>query len=173
MSNKQASAQFKQDIPQRWKTASWFYLLLTLTSGVMLRYQWTGHSSTLFDSRFLLHAHSHIALLGWAFFGVFGLFFSKSLLAQRGYKQFWAEGIVHLIIAGMFIAFLFQGYAFWSILLTMLHMLVTFVLIVIYVRIVILTFAYSTRSWAMILLLLLTGMYKITGCLLFTCAAAF
>ncbi len=70
---------FRLQIPPSWALAAWVYLLLTLATGVILRYQWTGHASVPVDARHLLHAHSQIGLLGWAFVALFG-----SLLTRMG-----------------------------------------------------------------------------------------
>jgi hypothetical protein len=97
--------------------------VVTLASGALLRYQWTGAPGVPVHPRHLLHAHSHVALLGWAFAGVFGLLLAASPAARDpGSGMRRAEGSFHLVVAALFVAFLLQGYAFGSILLSTLHM---------------------------------------------------
>lgn len=137
----------KFTLPLRWKYAAWIYLLITLISGTLLRYQWTGSSVPLFNSQFLLHGHSHLALLGWAFVAIFGGMFQTSGYTNTSIKTVLFEGFFHVIIIGMFVAFVLQGYAFWSILLSMSHIILTFVLIVIYWRKVRPLIPDNPRSW--------------------------
>ncbi len=129
--------------------AAWLCLVITLASGTLLRYQWTGHSAPWFNSQYLLHAHSHVALLGWAFLGIFGVIYAtaerptepggdQALTGHRrgehraGSMQLLGEGGLLALILLMTLAFLLEGYAFWSILLSMLHILISFVLIGVY-----------------------------------------
>jgi hypothetical protein len=156
--------------PVRWALAAWGYLLLTLASGLLLRYQWTGHARLPFDARYLLHAHSHVALLGWAFVGVFALLLAREAEPRipraeaapgalpppavhsritptdapvhaakdppggPGVLRLGMEATVHLLILTLFAAFLLQGYAFWSILLSTLHLLLGFALVGLHLR---------------------------------------
>lgn len=128
--------------PRRWRIAAWSLLFLTLVSGTLLRYQWSGGSPALFNGRFLLHAHSHVALLGWTFVGIFSLLFARRSTGSRGDpapisptpSRLAGEGLFLLLIAALFAAFLMQGYGFWSILLSMLHILVSFGFIAGYAR---------------------------------------
>ncbi len=136
-----------EGVPARRRLAAWCFLLLTLASGVFLRYQWTGQTAPWFDSRFLLHAHSHVALLGWTFVAVFALVFASagrvgarpgsveqsSRAAPTAVLRLLGEGLVFSLILALFVAFLFEGYAFWSILLSTLHIGVAFGLIAGYV----------------------------------------
>ena len=127
-----------EGVPRRWSLAAWSCLVVTLASGVFLRVQWTGRLPPLFDTRFLIHAHSHLALLGWAFIGVFALVFAGSRPTLEapgpGSGRLAAEGSFLALVFLLFGAFLMQGYAFWSILLSMLHVCVSLALVGLYVR---------------------------------------
>jgi len=123
----------------RWRLAAWAYLVLTLASGVLLRYQWTGAGRPLFDGRYLLHAHSHVALLGWAFVAVFLVLLGRpdpagGTEAAGTRVGPLGEAAFHALVLGMFTAFLLQGYAFWSILLSMLHIGVGFGVVIFWMR---------------------------------------
>lgn len=68
----------------------------------------------------LLHAHSHVAVLGWTFFGVFIIFVA---LMNAGNSRFVSSLTILLLLVtfAMFIAFLAQGYALYSIIFSTLH----------------------------------------------------
>ncbi len=136
--NRCALSGAPEGVPRRWSLAAWSCLVVTLASGVFLRIQWTGRLPPLFDTRFLIHAHSHLALLGWAFIGVFALVFAGSRPNPEapgpGPARLAAEGTFLALVFFLFGAFLMQGYAFWSILLSMLHVCISLALVGLYVR---------------------------------------
>lgn len=76
----------------------------------------------------LLHTHSHIAFLGWVYSTLFMLitsqFLNKDLIEKGKYKtQFFTT---QLIIAGMFISFLLQGYGVVSIIFSTIFQFLTY-----------------------------------------------
>jgi hypothetical protein len=91
-------------------------LLLVLVSGVLLRAQWTWPVHAVFDSRYLIHAHSHLALLGWLLPMVF------ERLAPGAFSRPWVA-LYHVLVWAMSLAFLMQGYAMASITLSTLVMM--------------------------------------------------
>ncbi len=116
-------------IPLRWRWAAWGCLAVTLASGTLLRYQWTGHAAIPLNARHLLHGHSHIALLGWAFIGVFGLILRGSRGRSPGIARGVGEALLLLLIALLFVAFVQEGYGPRSIALSTLHIAVSFGLV--------------------------------------------
>lgn len=102
-------------------------LLLTLLSGTWLRGQWAGLLPTLADSEFLLHAHSHVALLGWIFLVFVGLFWETFCSASKKTSVKWFLLGLFLLNLFMFQVFLRKGYALWSIISSMLFILITWV----------------------------------------------
>jgi hypothetical protein len=126
-------------LPGRWHRAAWGWLLLTLASGVLLRWGWTRQGAGLLpvDPRFLLHAHSHVALLGWIFVGFFASLLARAPWAggdRPSPRVRLAEGVFHLGVGAMFVAFLLEGYAAASIALSMLHLVVAVGLVVYWMR---------------------------------------
>lgn len=136
-------------MPRRWLAAAWLFLVITLASGTLLRWLWTGAAPVTLNARYLLHAHSHVALLGWTFVGFFALVFAGAGAgADRGagtgsrgrtdardgvsLPRLAAEVAFVVLVLAIFWAFLQEGYAFWSILLSMLHIAVSVGLIAIY-----------------------------------------
>ncbi len=85
-----------RSLPARWRAAAWLCLVVTLATGTLLRLQWTGRISPPFNSHFLLHGHSHVALLGWAFIGIFGLVFGRGVwqveIRRTGAPDEWEDG---------------------------------------------------------------------------------
>lgn len=105
---------------------AFFMLLLVALSGVFMRtYPFLAQPQIPYDN--VLHAHSHLGLLGWEFLAVFIIFlaiFWKNILHQR-------EAIticVFLVVVSllMFLAFLLQGYSLFSIILSTLHIFVEY-----------------------------------------------
>lgn len=83
------------------------------------------------DYRYLLHAHSHVATLGWVFnfflLAVAQQFFNDSwLLTPVRRAAFWGMQITVVI---MLIAFSLQGYALWSIAASSVHIILSYVII--------------------------------------------
>lgn len=131
---------------------NWFYLpallflLITLLSGTWLRIQWGWPQwqllgfelpwSLFFRADYLLHGHSHVALLGWVFPGLMGLVLEagtrRSHLPQTGLRLLAALTIFVTLL--LFIAFVGQGYAPLSIALSTIHMLLGYALAWIFFR---------------------------------------
>jgi hypothetical protein len=110
-----------------WIQLTIFYFLLTAVSGVLMR------SSALlswpsFDYSHFLHAHSHLALLGWVYMALFLLFlewFTNESEVNRLQLK-WLYGLTQLTVMGIFISFSLQGYAFFSILFSTLQILLSY-----------------------------------------------
>lgn len=78
--------------------------------------------------RYLTHAHSHIALLGWAYLMLYLLLIHYFVPEKKTIysRLFW---MTQLSIWGMMLSFPFQGYAFASITFSTLHILCSYVFI--------------------------------------------
>ncbi len=76
----------------------------------------------------LQHAHSHTAMFGWVYMALFTLLnasFPPEPSRSRDYKKlFW---ITESSVAGLFLAFLFQGYGLVSILFFGIHILLSYI----------------------------------------------
>lgn len=77
--------------------------------------------------RFVVHAHSHVALLGWAYTALTTLIyfmFLNNVGLERSYKRlFW---FTQLTIIGMLVTFPFSGYALFSIVFSTLFLLASY-----------------------------------------------
>jgi len=90
------------------------YFLLSILLGLLLR------GFVLFqpplDYKHIVHTHSHLALLGWAYLGLTTVIYTlypKSEEAIRRYRQLFL--FTNLTLAGMLATFPWQGYGLWSI----------------------------------------------------------
>jgi hypothetical protein len=104
-----------------------FYLLLTAVVGTLMR-SMTILPIQWFDYSYLLHAHSHLAILGWGYMALFLLlianfFAEKQKMSVQLKTVFW---LTQAVIIGMFVAFLLQGYAVLSIGFSTLHIFLSY-----------------------------------------------
>jgi hypothetical protein len=112
------------------------FLFLTLLSGVWLRYQWTWPGGMIFRADFLIHGHSHVALLGWVFLGLMGMTLESGTDRRRLPFRFTAiTGFLTAVTTVLlFLAFVRDGYAPASIILSTIHMILGYILAGIYFR---------------------------------------
>ncbi len=78
---------------------------------------------------FLLHAHSHVAMLGWVYLIIYVLIVHFFIPKEKSQKPiynrlFW---LTEFSVIGMMIAFPIQGYALFSIVFSTLHILLSYV----------------------------------------------
>lgn len=102
------------------------YFLVAAILGLLLRfYPMLGFS---FNYRFVVHGHSHIALLGWVYVALTTLLhfcFLEKKKSSRTYKRiFWCTQVT---LVGMLLSFPFQGYALFSIVFSTLFLIVSYV----------------------------------------------
>lgn len=87
-------------------------LLAVLVSGCLIRYQWVAPEQAVFVTKHLIHAHSHLALIGWLYPMLMAAAFAA--MGKERQEPWWYHGLV----AMMTVAFLLQGYAAASIALS-------------------------------------------------------
>jgi hypothetical protein len=80
------------------------------------------------DYRFVRHAHSHVAMLGWAYMVMYALIWHRFVPQEKRVKEvytllFW---ITQLSVVGMMISFPLQGYGLASIIFTTLHLFLSY-----------------------------------------------
>src|SRR5690625_4705212 len=99
--------------------------LVAALLGLFMRYVYVGTINIPFKYGYFIHAHSHIAILGWVYLALFGLFISNLLPTwYKKYKRlFW---ITQISIVGMLFSFPFQGYAAASITFSTLHVIASY-----------------------------------------------
>jgi len=112
-------------MPRQFTHLAFILFIITALSGIWLRT--FPYVTSFINYDHVLHGHSHIAILGWAFFGLY-LIFLKILWPTLKQKK-------HAIILGyviffvsliMFFAFLYEGYATYSIIMSTIHIFVEY-----------------------------------------------
>jgi hypothetical protein len=101
------------------------YLAVIAILGGVLRYSFVGNIGGI-NFKFLLHAHSHTALLGWIHAAICALLIRHFIPGKSGitYKlQFWG---MQICVLGMLLSFPFQGYGSVSIPFSIAHIFISY-----------------------------------------------
>ncbi len=110
---------------KRHTNISLTFFLLAAALGVFLRFLYIFNLAV--DYRYIVHAHSHIALLGWVYIGLttifYKLFLSEFGLDKRYRIIFW---FTQCTLLGMLFSFPFQGYALFSIIFSTLFLFASY-----------------------------------------------
>lgn len=103
----------------KWIRLSFIYLIIVGLLGIFLRMLFFSPIEGI-NYRHLLHAHSHVAFLGWVFNALFaGLLLAYIPDKTKQYRLlFW---LLQIAVIGMLVTFPIQGYAAASITFTSLH----------------------------------------------------
>jgi len=113
-------------LAKTWMVWAAFFFLIASLFGLAMRYFYIGEVP-LFDYRHLLHAHSHVALLGWGYLllsGVLVFTFIKDISRLKVYRNLLILAVIANI--GMMLSFPFQGYGLYSIIFSTFHLLVSY-----------------------------------------------
>tara|TARA_R110000868_G_scaffold342194_2_gene603019 strand:- start:28937 stop:30139 length:1203 start_codon:yes stop_codon:yes gene_type:complete len=92
--------------------------LIAALLGLALRYTFINPIGV--NHRFLTHAHSHLAMLGWVYLMLFLLFVHYFVPDKKPIFN-WLFWITEFAVVGMLLSFPFQGYAAVSISFSTLH----------------------------------------------------
>lgn len=112
---------------QNWLKIALIYLVLIAVIGIIMRVK-LAFIFPVFNFQYILHAHSHVAMLGWVYSALF-IAFLYSYLPDKGFTDkkyiriFW---LTQASIIGMLFAFSAQGYAAVSITFSTLHILLSY-----------------------------------------------
>lgn len=111
-----------------WILCCFFNFLIACLFGLLMRFMYLFPINFL-NYSFLLHAHSHVAMLGWVYLILYVLivhfFIPKEKSRKPVYNRlFW---LTEFSIVGMMIAFPIQGYALFSIVFSTLHILLSYI----------------------------------------------
>ncbi len=117
----------KQTFVKRFYVAL-FNLLLAASVGTILRYVFIHPLKIVDDFRYVLHAHSHVAMMGWGFMALFGCLlysFSPETSGKKIYHiLFWTCEVIILILL---VNFWVNGYDVTSIVLSTGYIVITFI----------------------------------------------
>jgi hypothetical protein len=106
------------ELPFRW---GWWFFAIAAMLGALLRFS-ALRADSPFAYAHVLHAHSHVAMLGW----IYNAFFAVALQVfvtpdeRAGYRRLFLA--TQFATAGMLLTFPFQGYAPASIAFSALHL---------------------------------------------------
>ena len=111
-----------------WIICCFFNFLIACIFGLLMRFMYLFPLDFL-NYRFLLHAHSHVAMLGWVYLIVYVLVVHFFIPKEKSQKPiynhlFW---LTEFSVIGMMIAFPIQGYALFSIVFSTIHILLSYV----------------------------------------------
>jgi hypothetical protein len=109
-----------------FKTALFHFFMVSIL-GLVLRYS-QAFGLSFINYKFLLHAHSHYAMGGWMFTGLFAAILSVFRVVNDGNEKSYRSifFLAQLGIAGMVFTFPFQGYGLWSILFSEVYVIATY-----------------------------------------------
>ena len=112
---------------QGWLTIALLNFLIAAILGVLLRFAFVEELSWM-DYRNFLHAHSHVAMLGWIYMALFAMilhvFIPSENIQKRAYKRLF--GLTQVSVIGMALSFPLQGYGAVSISFSTLHILCSY-----------------------------------------------
>ncbi|MDP5199955.1 hypothetical protein [Flavobacterium sp. DG2-3] len=111
-----------------WILCCFFNFLIACIFGLLMRFMYLFPLDFL-NYSFLLHTHSHVAMLGWVYLIVYVLIVHFFIPKEKSQKPiynrlFW---LTEFSVIGMMIAFPIQGYALFSIVFSTLHILLSYV----------------------------------------------
>jgi len=115
----------KKNLHKRQLQIALLYFCIAAVLGLLLR----SFSMLSFDFnyKYVVHAHSHIALLGWVYVALTTLLhycFAKDTSKNTYNWIFWCTQIT---LVGMLLTFPFQGYALFSIIFSTLFLIVSYI----------------------------------------------
>lgn len=113
-----------------------FWLVAVTATGTLVRFLWAYPGHVPFDAKHLTHAHSHVALLGWAWSVaaayLLKLHMSRWLRRPLAVKTYAA--LVFAANAGMLVTFPMGGYWKWSIIFSAAHVVLSLAFAAAYLR---------------------------------------
>ncbi|MEQ9101505.1 MAG: hypothetical protein RIF36_06805 [Imperialibacter sp.] len=110
--------------PGKWARLPLLYLVILSALGLLLRWQMVSPLPITY--RYLVHAHSHTAFMGWVYNALFLLVLQHFVGKENNGKLFRGYFIALQIgVVGMLFSFPFQGYGALAIAFSTLHMAVT------------------------------------------------
>ncbi len=98
------------------------FFVMAVSLGLLMRF--FSVSQIDFVYKYVRHAHSHVALMGWVYFALItliGLYFLSNQTPKKTYN--WIFGFTMLTVFGMLCSFPFQGYALFSIIFSSLFLI--------------------------------------------------
>lgn len=110
-----------------WFRVALFNFFIAGLIGLALRWAFVGEIPG-FIYRAWQHAHSHVALLGWLYLGIYALFVRVFVEETHRSRPFYVHTfwLTQMAVIGMLVTFPQYGYHPWSIAFTVLHGLLSY-----------------------------------------------
>lgn len=110
-----------------WIKLALIYFIVSGSLGVLLRLAFIMELPAFIQFKYIVHTHSHVAIMGWIFTGLYIIILKYFNLRKKlFYNLFW---LFQIGVIGMMLSFPVQGYGMISIFFTSLHMIVSYVFI--------------------------------------------
>ncbi len=114
----------KVNLQYHIRLALFYFLIVALLGSVLRLFVFIDVPA---EYRFLVHTHSHIALLGWVYVAltslIYKLYLEKENIEKLYNRIFW---FTQITIAGMLFTFPFQGYGLLSIVFSTLFLIASY-----------------------------------------------
>lgn len=108
--------------------SAFFLFIITAISGIWMR-AIPFFPSLAYEYENILHAHSHVAILGWAFLGIIIIFIAQlwnDMELSQKRKAILLVVVLFVVTILMFGAFIYQGYATYSIIMSTIHIFIEY-----------------------------------------------
>lgn len=113
-------------MPKSFIHFAFFFFVITALSGLYMRVA-PFMKISFIPYINVLHGHSHIAILGWAFFGAFLILLAILWPSIKNkLHSLWLTTTLFIVSTLMFIVFLIQGYDLFSIIMSTVHIFVEY-----------------------------------------------
>jgi hypothetical protein len=112
---------------RNWIICCFFNFIIASMMGLLMRFYYVFPITNI-NYIYLLHAHSHVAMLGWAYMMIYVLIVRFFIPKEKRYKPIYNQlfWITEFAVIGIMISFPLQGYALFSIVFSTLHILLSY-----------------------------------------------
>ena len=110
-----------------WLRIALLNFLIAAVMGALMRFAFVEELRWM-DYRFMMHGHSHVAMLGWIYLALYALLIHYFLPTEKQSDNFYKKlfWFTQATVIGMAIAFPLQGYAGFSIAFSSLHIIASY-----------------------------------------------
>lgn len=104
-----------------------FNFFLAACIGLLLRYAFVEEVSW-FRYRYLMHAHAHLAMMGWGYLGIYVLFIREFLHEKANKKPVYSSlfWLTQVAVIGMVISLIMEGYGWMFVVCGLLYVLLSY-----------------------------------------------
>ncbi len=108
-----------------WVKLAFIFFIIAGILGSILRFAFVGDLPDWIDYRNITHAHSHVAMMGWVYSGLYLFIISLFNLQRKIFSYlFW---LTMVAVFGMLISFSIYGYGLLSIFFSSMHIILSYI----------------------------------------------